>query len=193
MDTKKFKPDPVLKLVWNLQLTISFIFIYIIPIILIFYSKQILIAIIYTIFSISCFLLPFWWIPKFYKTIEYTIKDDHIEITKGVFWQQNKSIPFLKITDVKAIQGPLQRYFRIGSLYLQTAGRGTSDTAEGRLTGLTDYKQKQQDLLNYIRKHYSISVEPKEEKQQTIQFKSESVLKEILKTLQNIEKQLKEK
>lgn len=175
-----------------MELIILFLAVYVLPCIPLLYANQLLSIIIYSIFILPWFILALWWIPAFFNTIKYTLKDDHIEIDKGVWWQQNKTIPFLKITDVKAIQGPLQRHFSLGSLYLQTAGMGTQNTAEGRLTGLTDYKQKQQNLLDYIRNRYASSVS-KDGKQETQESRKDSILKDILKTLQRIEENLKNK
>jgi uncharacterized protein len=193
MKNNTLKPHPSLKTIWYIEFIILLSIIYVIPILPLLYFNQLLVFGIYSVLILPWFILALWWIPLFFKTIEYTLKDDHIEINKGVWWQQNKTIPFSKITDVKAIQGPLQRYFTIGSLNLQTAGMGAQNTAEGRLTGLTEYKQKQQDLLGYIRKHYSTYKGPEERKQKTTESTSEPVLNDMLKTLQNIEKELKKK
>lgn len=189
----KLTPHPSIKTIWNIELLFLFLLIYIVPIIPLAYTKQILAITLYSIFALPWFVLAIWWIPTFYKTIKYTLKEDHIEINKGVWWQQNKTIPFSKITDVKAIQGPLQRYFTIGSLYLQTAGMGSQNTAEGRLTGLTEYKEKQHNLLNHIRSHYSTNLKPEKDKRKITESKQEPILQDILKTLKNIEKELKNK
>jgi uncharacterized protein len=187
------KPHQSLKTIWYVESIIFLSIIFIIPIISLLYFNQLLVVSIYIIFTLPWFIFAFWWIPIFFRTIRYTLKDDHIEINKGVWWQQNKTIPFSKITDVKAIQGPLQRYFKIGSLHLQTAGMGAQNTAEGRIIGLTKYKQKQQNLLTYIRKQYSKNDGSEEDEKKTIKSLSEPVLTNILKTLQNIEKELKKK
>lgn len=193
MKENKFKPHQSIKKIWYIEFIFLFILSYLIPLIPILYTKQILVAGIFSILILPWFLLALWWIPAFYNTITYSLKDDHIEINKGVWWQQNKTIPFSKITDVKAIQGPLQRYFILGSLYLQTAGMGAQNTAEGRLTGLTDHKERQQHLLSYIRKQKASIDQSTEPKQKVTASIQEPVLQEILKTLQNIEKQLKKK
>ena len=187
------RPHPSLKTIWYIEFIIFFFIIYIIPIIPLFYFDQMFSFVIYSIITLPWLIIALWWIPVFFNTITYTLKDDHVEINKGVLWQQNKTIPFSKITDVKAIQGPLQRHFRIGSLFLQTAGTGAQNVAEGRLTGLTEYKQKQQDLLGYIRKHYTLSKGGNEYKQKSTELNSEPVLNDILKSLQHIEKELKKK
>jgi membrane protein YdbS with pleckstrin-like domain len=193
MKEKILQPHPSLKTIWYIGYFIFLFIFYFLPIVPLVYFNQLLSFGIYSFVILPCFIIALWWIPVFFKTITYTLKEDHIEINKGVFWQQNKTIPFSKITDVKAVQGPLQRYFSIGSLFLQTAGTGAQNIAEGRLMGLTEYKKKQQDLLAYIRKQYATSRENKGEKQKTIESKSETVFTDILITLQNIEKELKGK
>ncbi len=187
------QPHPSLKTIWYIEFIIFLFVIYIVPAIPLLYYAPLPALGIYSLVTLPWFIIALWWIPVFFKTIAYTLKDDHIEINKGVLWQQNKTIPFSKITDVKAIQGPLQRYFRIGSLFLQTAGTGAQNVAEGRLMGLTEYKQKQQDLLTYISKHYTISRGVKIENEKTTGSGSEPVLTDILKTIQNIEHELKKK
>lgn len=70
---------------------------------------------------------------------------------------------------------------------------GAQNTAEGRLTGLTEYKEKQQHLLSYIRKQKASIDQSTVPKEKVTVSEQEPILKEILKTLQNIEKQLKKK
>lgn len=191
MNIDTLKPDPSIKNIWHMYLLICFLLIYIVPIISLIIFNELFIVAIYTIIILPWFLLLLWWIPAFYNTIKYSFKDDHVEIIKGVWWQQNKSIPFSKITDIEAVQGPLQRYFTIGSLFLQTAGRGASDTAEGKLIGLTEYNEKQQYLLKYIRKQYHTTEQPIKKEEHFSSLENEGVLKEILTVLKSINEQLK--
>lgn len=100
-----------------------------------------------------------------------------------------KTIPFRMITDIKAMQGPLDRVFNIGNLNVQTAGMGAQSTAEGVLRGLFDYKDKQTELLERIREYSPRSEAPS--KAEMYPKSENKLLNEMLKELKEIRKRIK--
>jgi membrane protein YdbS with pleckstrin-like domain len=80
------------------------------------------------------------WIPAYWASLEYTIGDDVLRASQGVFWRRNVTIPYPKITNVDICQGPLQRRFGIGTIRVQTAGLGGSQgsIAELKMAGMRD-------------------------------------------------------
>jgi len=185
----EFQPNRNVMKIWFIDWFILLVFFYLIPIIPVLYFGEILAAILASIFILPWFILSVIWIPLYYKTLNYYIKEDHIRIEGGVWWKRIKTIPFRMITDIKAMQGPLMRIFNLGNLNIQTAGMGAQNVAEGVLRGLFDYKEKQTEVLNRIR-----SYSPKREittraKEPTTT--EENLLKEMLNELKEIRNKIK--
>ncbi len=62
-------------------------------------------------------LLQYW----FYH---YWVKEDKLEIKEGVFFKKNRKIPYTRIQNVNVLQGPLQRFFKVATLQLESASGG---------------------------------------------------------------------
>lgn len=67
----------------------------------------------------TSFLLMVW---VYLATTFYMVKADRIEIRTGVLVKRSKAIPFDKITEISFKQNILQRVFRIGDIFIDTAG-----------------------------------------------------------------------
>jgi membrane protein YdbS with pleckstrin-like domain len=98
-------------------------------------------------------LFMLWWIPAYFKSLEYTLDEDAVRGKLGVFWRRHVTVPYRKITNVDVTQGPVQRQFNIGTIHLQTAGAGgqQGSRAELMLVGVTDYNSLRDALLNRIK------------------------------------------
>lgn len=188
MDTR-FKPNKKIINVWFIMWFVAFFFFYLVPIVPLIYFSQFLAALIVTVVILPWFLIASFWIPKFYQSIQYNILDDHIRIESGVWWQQVKTIPFKMITDIKILQGPLARFFQFGNLMIQTAGMGAQNTSEGKLLGLIDYKQKQNDLLQRIQ-YTSPPAKKQSLQQKQYMGNEEQLLNNILKELRDIKNKM---
>lgn len=55
-------------------------------------------------------------------TTHYVFWDDRIEFRAGLFRSTSKSIPFSEITEVTCKQSLYQRLFKIGDIFIETAG-----------------------------------------------------------------------
>ncbi len=187
---KEFKPDKKIVTVWFIIWFVFFFLFYLLPLIPMLFFGQFLAAGIFSICVLPWFLLAVFWIPKFHQTIIYQIHEDHIRIEYGVWWQQVKTIPFRMITDIKIMQGPLARVYQFGNLMIQTAGMGAQNTSEGTLSGLTDYKEKQNNLLEYIR-GISAQKEPDYSSEKKYTGTEEQLLSDILNELKDIKNNMK--
>jgi putative membrane protein len=79
------------------------------------YSNNLVIAA--TVFIASFALLQYW----FYH---YWIKDEKIEIKEGIFFKNNRKVPYTRIQNVNVSQNPLQRIFKVATLQLESASGG---------------------------------------------------------------------
>ena len=93
-----------------------------------------------------------WWIPAFYRTADYRLTDDEIEYRRGVFFQQKTTVPYNRITNVNATQGPIQRIVDAGTVGIHTAGFGGQTGAELSITGVSDYEEIKDQVLIKVRR-----------------------------------------
>lgn len=62
------------------------------------------------------------WPPLYYRHLRYGVDATGIVIERGVLWRSRIALPRVRIQHTDVSQGPLQRYFGIGTLKLYTAG-----------------------------------------------------------------------
>jgi uncharacterized membrane protein YdbT with pleckstrin-like domain len=100
-----------------------------------------------------------WWIPAFYRTADYRLTDDEIEYRRGVFFQQKTTVPYNRITNVNASQGPIQRLVNSGSVGIHTAGYGGQMGAELSIGGVSDYEEIKDQILTKVRQRRPAATE----------------------------------
>lgn len=95
------------------------------------------------------------WIGPYYRSFAYRIDEDAVRMQYGVFWKQDITVPYNKITNVDVTQGPLQRAFGIGIVHVQTAGAGGAQgsRAEIRLSGIAELREIKRILVTYLQKY----------------------------------------
>ena len=93
-----------------------------------------------------------WWIPAFFATADYRLTDEELEYRRGVFFRQKTTVPYNRITNVDAAQGPLQRLVDAGSVGVHTAGFGGQTGAELTISGVSDYEEIKDQILAKIRR-----------------------------------------
>ncbi|MBU0519980.1 PH domain-containing protein [bacterium] len=93
------------------------------------------------------------WVPTYFRTLEYSIEEEHLTGKWGVFWRKKVTIPYLKITNVDTTQGPYQRHFGIGSIHAQTAGYSgpEASSAELKMVGLKDFEKMRDVILEHVK------------------------------------------
>lgn len=103
-----------------------------------------------TIAALLLFMIPTGiWLPAYYRSIEYRIDTESVRSKRGVFWKRVTTVPFHKITNIDITQGPIQRAFGIGTIHVQTAGAGGSQSgqAELLLQGIDDLEDLRDRLM----------------------------------------------
>ena len=155
MSDNLLKPDISLKKIWNWSAW-SCTLITVIPCAVLYfvlpYSVNLVLGIIGLICLVS--MIPvFIWLPYYWKSLSYSIEEDAVRGSKGVFWKKHVTVPYRKITNVDITQGPIARYFGIACVHLQTAGYGGADgsRAELKLEGLREYEKIREEIHNRIK------------------------------------------
>jgi len=142
MDKKIIKPQMQLKSMWLLGWTIQFILYSLILLAFVLFLEYDANLVLGIIMGCLLFimLLILLWIPAFYRSLEYSINTDSVSGKKGVFWRRTVAIPYSKITNIDITQGPVQRWFDIGTIHCQTAGMAgpQGQKAELKLLGIKD-------------------------------------------------------
>ncbi len=90
-------------------------------------------------------LIPFWliwsvsYLPRAHERLSARLTASSLELTSGVYFRSDSTIPLDRITDVKLYDNPVMRHYGIQALKVETAGRsGTSSSSEGYLPGVVD-------------------------------------------------------
>jgi membrane protein YdbS with pleckstrin-like domain len=86
----------------------------------------------------------------FRHTTRYTVTPDAVHRTIGVFGESEESVPIADIESVSVRASPLDRFFGIGTVMLQT-----KDGTRERLVGLKDpdvIRRKIEGLLTPVRR-----------------------------------------
>ncbi len=85
------------------------------------------------------FVLPAVWLyyRRYFATLEVTLTSRELQVNRGIFVREEKSIPLEKITDLALFQGPIMRHLGLKGLRVETAGQSGSGTgALVRLIGI---------------------------------------------------------
>ena len=98
-------------------------------------------------------LLIVLWIPSSLKALEYSIDSDGVKMKGGVVWKKHVTVPYSKITNVDITRGPLQRYYNIGTIHIQTAGAAgkQEERAELKLSGIRELDKVREVIIENIR------------------------------------------
>ena len=141
MGKATIKPEKELKIIWYMS-------------VLIFYTTTLIMILMLFLFSdaniwVLTAMSAIWllsliiiliWVPAAYKALEYYIEEDSIKMKGGVFWRKHVTVPNKKITNIDITQGPFERFLKIGTVHIQTAGAGgqQGQKAELKINGVKD-------------------------------------------------------
>jgi membrane protein YdbS with pleckstrin-like domain len=109
--------------------------------------------------ALAGFAFLTWWIRAFYRTADYRLGEEELEYRRGVFFRQRTAVPYNRITNVDASQGPLQRFVGAGTVGVHTAGFGGQTGAELSVTGVSDYEEIKDQILGKVRRRRPESTE----------------------------------
>jgi membrane protein YdbS with pleckstrin-like domain len=101
-------------------------------------------------------LLTRAYLPLYFDTLTYTIEEDLVMGTRGVFFKKRVTVPFRKITNIDISQGPVQRLFGLGTIHVQTAGAAGAQAvvAELRIEGMKNFDALRDEILRLLRAFY---------------------------------------
>ena len=99
-------------------------------------------------------------IPPYIKSIEYSVKAEsgetmpEIYSKRGIITITRKHLPFRTITNISSRAGPFDRLFKVGSVFIETAGySGTKQAGpEEKISGIVFYEEVRDFILKELRK-----------------------------------------
>jgi len=122
--------------------------------------------------TLAAFAFLTWWIPAFYRSADYRLTDDEIDYRRGVFFRSKTTVPYNRITNVDATQGPVQRLVDCGSVGIHTAGYGGQIGAELTITGIADYEDVKDQVLSKVRDRRPAATEGADEDDTDVELAS---------------------
>ncbi len=114
------------------------------------YVTLILIVTLVGIIAIPFWLpLSRWYFREYMRRVSARLTSQAVEITKGVFFRSEATIPLDRITDVRLHDGPLMRYCNLRGLRIETAGQsGPQASSEGNLIGIVGAEEMRDAILS---------------------------------------------
>ena len=193
MNVIKLKPEKEQKILW----IITWVVFFVIGIISLVVLSVMVNPIVFlaTAFGWMVIMIPIiFWIPAAFRALEYYIDDEGVKMKGGVVWKKHVTVPYPKITNVDITQGPLQRYYNIGTIHVQTAGSAgkQGEKAELRMHGIRDLEKIRKLIIGKVQNSsYHLGRAFKSVEEGT-QAENISVLKDMLKELKEIKNLFKE-
>jgi len=124
-ESRSFKPSPTLaKIYWIYSLS------YFIPAAACFavvtYYDVLAGAILYATLIAAPAALLAYWIPRFYRSVRFSLEKDHAYAEFGVWWVKKKRVPYNLVSEVRVRQGPLQRSLGLACVDVYTPATGVT-------------------------------------------------------------------
>ena len=127
-----------------------------------------------------------------FRSISYEVDDLRITSAEGVFWKVRRTTPLDKVTNVDARQGPLERVFGIGQVWVFTPSTGVL-TPETQLFGIENPYELKSLILARCEAAKRGTTETLPNASKANPDESLSVLREIAASLKRIESALSER
>ncbi|MFC1693167.1 PH domain-containing protein [Candidatus Latescibacterota bacterium] len=193
MDLSVIRPEKeqrsIMFIVWGIVLVL--VSICMMPLIIFIpgIEAKIIFSILLSIFLLVMVLWAFW-IPAYFKTLEYSIDIEAVNMNRGVFWKRRTNVPYHKITNVDVTQGPLERMYNLGTIHVQTAGAGGAQgaIAELEMIGVRELENLKDIIMEGVKGHQSFGetfTSPQPEKK-TTDISDSEILKRMLNELKAI-------
>jgi len=105
-------------------------------------------------------IFVFYWIRRYYKSINYQLTRDEVVVEHGVWWKMKHTVPYARVMSVDIIQGPLSRSLGIATVDIYTAGYtgvagGTGGPgkrrAEASIMHVSDFTETRENVLRIVR------------------------------------------
>ncbi len=155
MERLEFKPEIEQRKLWYITWVIVFVLgtpAWLVPLLFIEREGFIFFSAFLAVWLIVMIVVLIW-IPAAFRALEYEIDGDGVKMSGGVVWKKYVTVPYSKITNVDITRGPLQRYYKIGTIHVQTAGAAgkQGEKAELKLTGIRELEKIRAVIIENIR------------------------------------------
>jgi len=101
-----------------------------------------------------------YWIPRYYRSVNYKLTGDEVVVEHGVWWRLKHTVPYARIMSVDVAQGPISRMLGIATVDVYTAGYtgvagGTggprSRRAEASIIHVSNFADLRESVLSIVR------------------------------------------
>jgi len=155
MERLEFKPEIEQRKLWYITWVIVFVLgtpAWLVPLLFIEREGFIFFSAFLAVWLIVMIVVLIW-IPAAFRALEYEIDGDGVKMSGGVVWKKYVTVPYSKITNVDITRGPLQRYYKIGTIHVQTAGAAgkQGEKAELKLAGIRELEKIRAVIIENIR------------------------------------------
>jgi putative membrane protein len=82
--------------------------------------------------------LVHWYWTRYYARLRVALTTRELKVHRGILFQEEKSIPLEKITDLAVYQGPIMRRLGLKGIRVETAGQSSGQGALVSIVGLDD-------------------------------------------------------
>lgn len=76
-----------------------------------------------------------WWPRAQYEHWSFALEPATLELRRGIFWRNDRSVPYFRIQHVDIEQGPIERRLGLAQLRFKTAASSGGTTLPGVATG----------------------------------------------------------
>jgi hypothetical protein len=152
MSEKIVKPAPQLLVMWKAINLVSFLILLFFPLLLMIFGGPLVLGILILGIWLILMLSVVLYLPAFFRSLEYSIDPDAVRLRKGVFWKRRTTVPYTKITNIDITQGPVERYYGLSKLHIQTAGASAANnpTAELMMYGIKEPEALKDEIMGRI-------------------------------------------
>lgn len=100
------------------------------------------------------------WATLFYERYFYLVGEDGVYINRGIWFKNNRTIPYERIQHISVTRGPIMILFGISDINIFTAGTGSLGSsaasrglfgAEGFIPGLVDPEPLKQEIWRRVK------------------------------------------
>ena len=112
-----------------------------------------------------------------YELRWYKVTDRSLRIREGVWFVREMTMSFANIQNVSIVQGPIQKYFAVADLLVESAGGGGAENNlhTGYFRGIAEAETVKTMILDRLRRHRDAGLGDHDDKRVTM----EDVLREV--------------
>ena len=184
MEKLELRPEKEQRTLWFMTWAIVLVLVTPFWIVIPFFVGELIIFFAVILFIwIVVMVLALIWIPAAFRVLEYTVDEDGVKMSGGVVWKKHVTVPYTKITNVDITRGPLQRYYNIGTIHVQTAGAAgkQGEKAELKLSGIRELEKVREVIVENIK-----NLDYPDSKRKKVPSGGDRVFSDILNELKDI-------